>query len=256
MTTESALVTAPVEPEGTEEPLPLVKGTIKRLTAWSIPANISIFMLWGAIPGLLLPLQITALDPANKIGNLAVVMTLGAFLAMFAQPIAGQVSDRTRSRFGRRAPWMVAGVLVGGLALIGLAVASTLFWIAVAWAAVQVSYNFAQGPLSAILPDRVPRRSRGTFASLVGMASMVGAVGGSIVAVGFATSIPAGYLFFAGFALIAITLLIVFNPDHSSVDMPKEPFTFGDFLRTFWVNPVRHPDFFWAFTGRLLLYTG
>ncbi|MET0975518.1 MAG: MFS transporter, partial [Leifsonia sp.] len=35
-----------------------------------------------------------------------------------------------------------------------------------------------------------------------------------------------------------------------------EPFTFGDFLRTFWVNPVRHPDFFWAFTGRLLLYTG
>ena len=29
-----------------------------------------------------------------------------------------------------------------------------------------------------------------------------------------------------------------------------------DFLSTFWVNPVKHPDFFWAFTGRLLLYTG
>ena len=27
-------------------------------------------------------------------------------------------------------------------------------------------------------------------------------------------------------------------------------------MRTFWVNPVKHPDFFWAFTGRLLLYTG
>ena len=27
-------------------------------------------------------------------------------------------------------------------------------------------------------------------------------------------------------------------------------------MRTFWVNPVKHRDFFWAFTGRLLLYTG
>ena len=38
--------------------------------------------------------------------------------------------------------------------------------------------------------------------------------------------------------------------------MRGEPCRFGDFLRTFWVNPVKHPDFFWAFTGRLLLYTG
>jgi MFS family permease len=29
-----------------------------------------------------------------------------------------------------------------------------------------------------------------------------------------------------------------------------------DFLRTFWVNPIKHPDFFWAFAGRLLLFTG
>ncbi|MET0726368.1 MAG: MFS transporter [Leifsonia sp.] len=256
MTTESALATAPVEPEGAEEPRPLVTGTLKRLTGWSIPANISIFMLWGAVPGLLLPLQVTALDPANKLANLTVITTVGAFLAMLAQPIAGAVSDRTRSRFGRRAPWLVAGALAGALALIGLAVSNTVFWIAVAWAAVQISYNFAQGPLSAVLPDRVPRKSPGTFASLVGMASMVGAVGGSVVGAAFAANIPAGYLFFAGFALIALTLFVVFNPDHSSADMPKEPFGFGDFLRTFWVSPIKHPDFFWAFTGRLLLYTG
>lgn len=28
------------------------------------------------------------------------------------------------------------------------------------------------------------------------------------------------------------------------------------FLHTFWVSQTQHPDFFWAFTGRLLLYTG
>jgi MFS family permease len=51
-------------------------------------------------------------------------------------------------------------------------------------------------------------------------------------------------------------LFVVFNPDHSSTDLAREPFSVVEFLKTFWVSPVKHPDFFWAFTGRLLLYTG
>ena len=44
--------------------------------------------------------------------------------------------------------------------------------------------------------------------------------------------------------------------DSSSRDQVNERFDLRAFLSTFWVNPVEHPDFFWAFTGRLLLYTG
>ena len=101
MTTTSA--SAPlVEPDGTDEPRPLVRGSMTRLLGWIIPANLSIFILWGAIPGVLLPLQVTGLDPANKVASLALVTTIGAFAAMIAQPVAGAISDRTRSRFGRR----------------------------------------------------------------------------------------------------------------------------------------------------------
>ena len=53
-----------------------------------------------------------------------------------------------------------------------------------------------------------------------------------------------------------MALFNLFNPDYPSTKLQPEPFKLGDFLRTFWVNPVKHPDFFWAFTGRLLLYTG
>ena len=100
---------------------------------------------------------------------------------MLAQPIAGQISDRTRSRFGRRAPWIVIGSLAGGLALVGLAFANRLVGIIIAWTLVQITYNFAQGPLSAVMPDRVPLTRRGTFAALSGIGLMVGALGGSIV---------------------------------------------------------------------------
>ena len=233
--------------EGAEDPLPPVKGTLRRLLGWIIPANISIFLIWGAVPGLLLPLQLTAIDPADKVVNLLVISTVGAFAAMIAQPIAGLVSDRTRSRFGRRAQWMVGGTIVGGLALIGMALGNGV---------VQIAYNFTQGPLSAILPDRVPRSARGTFSALAGMGAMVGALGGQVVGSLFAKNIPAGYVFFAGFAFVVIGLFVVFNRDHSSKELDREPFSLSVFLHTFWVSPIKHPDFFWAFLGRLLLYTG
>ncbi|NYE18917.1 MFS transporter [Microbacterium immunditiarum] len=241
---------------GTDDPPPPIRG-LRRLMAWIIPANMGIYLIWGAVPGILLPQQITLLfGEEGKVANLAVVATIGALAAMLAQPIAGQISDRTRSRFGRRAPWIVLGALAGGLALVGLAFANSLVAVIIGWTLVQIAYNFAQGPLTAVMPDRVPIKRRGTFAALSGIGLMVGALGGSIVGAMFFNSITLGYVVFAVFSLVTLTLFVVFNPDHASTALEPEPFDLKAFLSTFWVNPVKHPDFFWAFTGRLLLYTG
>ncbi|MFH8251440.1 MFS transporter [Microbacterium sp. B2969] len=241
---------------GNDDPPTPVKG-LRRLMWWIIPANLGIFLIWGAVPGILLPQQITVLfGEEDKVANLAIVATIGALAAMLAQPIAGQVSDRTRSRFGRRAPWIIIGALAGALALTGLAFSTSLVGVIIAWTLVQVAYNFAQGPLSAVMPDRVPLKRRGTFAALSGIGLMVGALGGSIVGSMFFNSITLGYIVFAVFALVILSLFVILNPDYSSQKLQPEPFTLVEFLKTFWVNPVKHPDFFWAFTGRLLLYTG
>ena len=252
ITDETFVATA----SGNDDPPAPVRG-MRRLMSWIIPANLGIFLIWGAVPGILLPQQITVLfGEDNKVANLAIVATIGGFAAMIAQPIAGQVSDRTRSRFGRRAPWIVLGTLAGALALVGLAFAGSLVGVIIAWILVQVCYNFVQGPLSAVMPDRVPRKRRGTFAALSGIGLMVGVLGGSIVGALFYNSITAGYIIFAVFALVVLALFVTFNPDYPSTELKPEPFDLREFLGTFWVNPVRYPDFFWAFTGRLLLYTG
>ncbi|MGN7798871.1 MFS transporter [Leifsonia sp. 22587] len=241
---------------GNDDPPAPIKG-LRRLMVWIIPANLGIYLIWGALPGILLPQQITQLfGEQDKVANLAIAATIGAFAAMIAQPIAGQISDRTRSRFGRRAPWIVIGSLAGGLSLVGLAFANSLVGVVIAWTLVQISYNFAQGPLTAIMPDRVPLKRRGTFAALSGIGLMVGALGGQIVGSLFFNSLTVGYIFFAVFSLVVLSLFVLANPDYSSARLEREPFTLVDFLKTFWVNPVAHPDFFWAFTGRLLLYTG
>ncbi|HAQ60179.1 MFS transporter [Microbacterium sp.] len=243
------------EAAGNEDPPTPIKG-VRRLLWWIIPANMGVFIIWGAFLGILLPAQVAGLDSANKIANFAIISTVGAVFALFGQPIAGQISDRTRSRFGRRAPWIMIGSVVGALSLVGLAFADSFVGVLIAATIVQTAYNFAQGPLSAVMPDRVPIKRRGTFSALSGIGLMVGALGGQIVGSVFLGSIAAGYLFLAVFSVLMLTLFVIFNPDYSSKEVPREPFRFADFLRTFWVNPVKHPDFFWAFTGRTLLYAG
>lgn len=242
---------------GEDDPPAPLKG-VRRLLWWIVPANFAIFVIWGAVPGILLQAQLIAMFPDEKtqVANIAIVMTIGALGAMIAQPAAGQLSDRTRAKSGRRAVWIVGGAIVGGIALIVLGFMNSLIGIIVAWTLIQVAYNSAQGPLSAVLPDRVPVARRGTFAALSGIGLMLGALGGQIVGSQLAHTITLGYVIFAAFAVVVLIGFVIANPDHPSTNFQNEPFSFAEFLRTFWVNPVKHPDFFWAFTGRLLLYTG
>lgn len=38
--------------------------------------------------------------------------------------------------------------------------------------------------------------------------------------------------------------------------MPVPPLSWRTSVGGFWISPRKHPDFFWAFTSRLLLYLG
>lgn len=257
-TAGSAFSAAPTSAVSAQSPAKVkIRGKLLKLMLSMMVGNVAIFAIWGAVPGVLLPLQVQGIVGVQNSGPVfGLVATIGAFAAMIAQPLAGLVSDRTRSRFGRRAPWMVLGVLLGGLSLLFMGAANGIVQLTIGWVMVQITFNFAQGPLSAILPDRVPSGARGTFSSLSGLGLMVGSLGGSIAGAQFAKAIPAGYLTFAGIALVVIVLFVLFNPDTSNKGEPKPPFSFRAFLQTFWVSPIKHPDFFWGFTGRLLLYAG
>ena len=229
----------------------------RRLLPSMLVAGLTLFATYAGLIGILLPTQIQVLfGEENQEANLAVVTTVSFIFTLFAQPLAGAFSDRTRSRFGRRAPWMVAGALIGGILLLGMGSLTQLVWITVFWVVIQVALNFLQAPLTTITADRFPRSKRGGASAMLGIGMQVGGMIGVMIASALAAQFGVAYSVFGIIVIVSTVLFVIFNRDWSSKHAALEPFRWGAFFKGFWVNPRKHPDFAWAFAARFLLILG
>ncbi|WP_254628352.1 MFS transporter [Plantibacter sp. MCCC 1A11337] len=202
--------------------------------------------------GLVLKLQ-TLVDPDAIVGTLGLVTSLGALSALLFDPIFGRLSDRTTSRFGRRRPWMLIGAagLIVALAIIALAPNAGV--VALGWVLGQMLANAAVSAHTATLADQLPSRQRGKVSGMIGIAQQAAALGAAYAAQFLGTQLLLLFLVpgVIGFILVAVYALVL--PDQQ---LPKRPRSEGGFLtvlKTFWVNPLEHPDFALAWGSRFLL---
>ncbi|MCF2527599.1 MFS transporter [Yinghuangia soli] len=235
-------------------------------------ANLALYLVWMGVGSFLIPMQVTAIKGHNDPDALKNAVAIGAALAAIGNPVFGQISDRTRSRFGRRAPWMLLCAGLGALALIGQANAKSIGVLAITWGAVQFILNGYQAALTAAMPDRIPAEKYGIFSGLVGLGIPLGIVvsaytiggidlsklGIDGIVGGFDGKFQGenGYYLIAGILIAAMLIFVFLSPDKSSKGMPVEKFNFGKFLSNFWVNPKQHPDFAWAFLSRFGVVAG
>jgi len=140
--------------------------------------------LWLALltPAIItLALRVRQLAPGNAAEPISRVLMAGAIVALVSNPIFGALSDSTRSRFGRRRPWLVGGVLWGcaSLAVIGLApTVNIVLW---GWCAAQLAFNAVLAAMVAIIPDRVPPAQRGTVVGILGICMPIGQITGTFL---------------------------------------------------------------------------
>ncbi|HEY4267405.1 MAG TPA: MFS transporter [Galbitalea sp.] len=183
--------------------------------------------------------------------NLALVAGVGAFLALFANPIFGMLSDRTSGRFGRRRPWMLVGLVSGTAGVFVVAVAPNILIVLVGWCIAQVGFNALLAVMAAVLPDRVPPAQRGVVAGVLGVCVPVAAVAGAGLVNLFAGNQLAMFLAPCGIAGAVIVLFAVTLKDGAAPT--QERGSFRSLASTFFVNPRTHPDFAWVFTSRFLI---
>ncbi|MDJ0463885.1 MFS transporter [Streptomyces sp. H27-C3] len=213
-------------------------------------ANASMLAVYMGVGAVLLPTQIAAIDPANKVAILGVVGGVSAVFATAFNPIAGALSDRT----GRRNPWIMGGALASLVGLAFLGNVHTALLVGIGWCLVQATMNIYQAAVTAVVPDRIPAARRGTASALVGLALPVGGTVGVLIGSQTADHLRTGYLVFGVMVAGAALLLTTFCRDvRRTAPAPAVPRR--EQLAAF-LSALSHHDFRWAFIGRALMVLG
>lgn len=194
----------------------------------------------------------------SKETNLAIIGFVAGIFALLSTPLWGALSDRTVSRWGRRTPWMMVGLVVVAVGLVATGFAQTLPAVLLSWVAFQAAINAVITPLSAAVPDHVPVVQRGLVSGWYGFAYTLGVVAGT--ALGTAATavwagplgITMGYLLCAAACVLAIVPFLGARWETPLVPVEKPPFRLAEWLACYWVDVRRYPDFGWAWLTRFL----
>jgi MFS family permease len=219
---------------------------------------IAIGYLWQSLGTLILPDLVQQLVGSHDKGKaLSLLEGIGTLMAVVWQPMMGAVSDRSRSRFGRRRPFIVGGTLGDVIFLTGLALSGSYWLLVIFYFLLQTASNTAQGPYQGMIPDVVPEEQRGTASGYYGLANLLGLLFGTVVA-GLILSHagrPAAVGSIIALLLVTMVMTIVFVPDRTRATMDS----FSSPLQVVWTTfsaPLAYPSFMWLMASRLLILMG
>ena len=235
--------------------------------------------------------KVLALAPGRPNTALGLATFAGLVVVSVAQPLVGVLSDRTRSRWGRRLPYIIVGALVAAPCLYLIALAPSLAWVVAGLLILQLAASTVQGPWQALIPDLVPAGQRGRAAGLKALLDILALVAGRQVAGWLVGQAPA----WGDLALVAavsvpvvvfvIALMLTVRGTRESITRQTTPVEsrgqaddgrrttdFQDvasgkgtvglhettllqaLARTFAVDVRAHPAFVWWFANRLLFW--
>jgi len=153
---------------------------------------------WLPYPLVVLPSEVREFYPTDFNTYIGYATGIGAFFAITVPPLVGTWSDRLTTPFGRRRPFMVAGVLLGIVGLLVMGTAHTYTQFVIGHVVAQIFLNGAAAAYYAIIPDIVPDDEFGKASGfLAGMQQ-----GGALL--GFATTAV-----LAGMHQVRLSLLVM-----------------------------------------------
>jgi len=160
---------------------------------------------------LLLPLQVQAQLKGNywvdSVVAFGVISAIAGVCALVAYPLAGALSDRTTSRFGRRRPWILAGAVIFALGLLLLGLQHSLIGVGIFWCVALIGFCVLSAALTATISDQVPVGQRGLVSAWISAPQAVGLIVGLLLVTSLALSQLLGY---ALMALIVVVLVLPF----------------------------------------------
>jgi MFS family permease len=244
---------APVVDSAVVEPQqPMSKGYI----VWLMLAS------FGASMAMMVPLsygiavRITELAPGHE-EFLGFITGIAQAVYLVISPLVGIWSDRTRSRFGRRSPFIYLGTAIGLAGLVVIGLAPSLLIVGAGWVLGMVGWSIAGAALQTIQADKLPESQRGKVSALTGLMTQIAPVLG--IGVAYAVSSNTFLVFVVPGAIGAVLLALfpLIKPEGSSKDLaPSTQVTVRSVVSSYGFNIRKYPDFAWNWLGRFIFFIG
>jgi MFS family permease len=213
----------------------------------------TLYLAWIAPTAFSLAIRVQQIDPSAKDAALAVAIGLPGILVLLTGPLVGVLSDRTRSRWGRRRPWFLGGTVLGFAGTAVVALAPSVPLLVLGWTIAFVGYTAAGGMVLTHLSDRLPEEQRGRIAGLTGSVTQVMPVFGIVLAGSLLVSPVAMFVVPAAIALVGGVVFGILMKDAPDIE-PKERIELAAVLRGFWFAPRRLPNLGWVWLSRALIF--
>lgn len=226
------------------------------------------YILWlmlasfGASMAMMVPLsygiavRITELAPGHE-EVLGYITGTAQLVYLLISPLVGIWSDRTRSRLGRRSPFIYLGTAIGLIGLVVIGMAPNLVIVGAGWVLGMTGWSIAGAALQTLQADKLPEKQRGKVSALTGLMTQIAPVLG--IGVAYAVS-SSTLLIFLVPGLIGAVLLALFpliKPEGSSRDIPqRQHVTVKSVVTSYGFNVRKYPDFAWNWLGRFVFFVG
>ncbi len=239
---------------------PIPRRTIRFLIGISIFA-LGAHFVWIAYSSVLLPTLVENVSMQYRGPIVGLIGFFGTIIGITTSLLAGIVSDRTNSRWGKRTPAILVGAIIGlpVIALAAIISPPTLPVIVISFLGMQVFTNVANGAWFPLLVDVVPENQRGLAAGLGGFLTLVGAALGIVLVTVLNENGQTGLalwliaIAFAVFGLVTASVIRGYDrpAENSHADFHLWRLIKGMFHVRTWVA-----TFFWVAFSALLANTG
>ncbi|MET7663697.1 MFS transporter [Streptomyces sp. NPDC005463] len=193
-----------------------------------------------------LALRVDELAP-RRAELLGYVTGAAQFVYLILSPLIGLWSDRTRSRLGRRTPFMACGAALGIVAMLAIACAPSVLLVGLGWVVGMTGWSMAGQAVQNVQADRVPEDQRGRVAALTGIAAQVAPAVG--IGITYAVSSSVVLMFMVPGVLGAVLLLALpfFRPEGDSRMLVRggaaEALTVRGLVASYGFSTRSYPDF-------------